>query len=395
MHAFSADIVFPVNLSPIRKGVVVVDGNGTIADFLDPSKDEIPDSLAIKSYEGVICPGFVNAHCHLELSYMKGKFTQKKGLPFFIGEMVEKRNADAELIHSAIVEADSEMYQSGIVAVGDISNTSHSILSKKQSKIYYHTFVELFDIFPERSVAVFENGLKLQSEFSNSGLKSSIVPHAPYTVTNRLLELIVDHARKSGDILCIHNQETPSENEMFQKGTGSLIEKLQQMTGAYSEWKPAMKSSLRSILEKINHSPRLQLVHNTFSDKEDIRIANQIHPSLYWCLCPNANLFIENTLPAIDVLRSENCKMTIGTDSYASNNSLSILDELKSIHQNFPEISLSDLLEWSTHNGAKFLGIEDAFGSFEKGKKPGINLITNIDMKNLTLRNDSSVQRLV
>jgi cytosine/adenosine deaminase-related metal-dependent hydrolase len=392
---YSADIVFPIHLPPIKNGLVVVDEHGKIIDLLDPSKDEISDSLPVKKFDGIICPGFVNTHCHLELSYMKGKFTQKKGLPFFIGEMVEKRNPDDDKILSAITEADSEMYLSGIVAVGDISNNSTSSIIKQKSEIFYHTFIELFDIFPDRAESVLANGLKLQSEFSNAGQISSIVPHSPYTVTDHLLEMIGKHAAKTNGILCIHNQETTSENEMFENGSGALIEKLQLMTGAYSDWKPTSKSSLKSIINKLIGGVRLQLVHNTFTNADDIRIANKIHPSLFWCLCTNANLFIENALPRIENLMNEKCKMTIGTDSYASNWSLSILDELKTISKNFPSIPLNDLLEWSTINGATFLGIDKVFGSFERGKSPGINLISNIDFDKNCLLNKSLVKRLI
>lgn len=370
MQLFSADIIFPIHLPPIENGVVVVDDNGKIIDLLDPSKDVISDSLSIEKYSGVLCPGFVNTHCHLELSYLKGKFSQKKGLPFFIGEMVEKRGSNDDTIIPAMTEADAEMYSSGIVAVGDISNSSVSIDIKKGSKIYYHSFIELFDIFPDRAESVLANGIELQSKFSEAGLNTSIVPHAPYTVTSILMKMICQNAEETGSILCIHNQETASENEMFEKGSGSLIEKLRKMTGVYVDWKPTGKPSLRSVIEHFGKNNRLQLVHNTFTKSDDVRNASLIHPMLFWCLCVNANLFIENALPDIALLMNEKCKLTVGTDSYASNTSLSILDELKTISLNFPTIELSELLQWSTLNGASFLGIENRFGSFERGKLP-------------------------
>ena len=117
------------------------------------------------------------------------------------------------------------------------------------------------------------------------------------------------------------------------------------------------------------------LVHNTFTNKHDIEFAKLLHYQLFWCLCPNANLYIENTLPNINLLLEEGCNLTIGTDSLASNTSLSIFDEISTIIKHYPAIKLEHLLRAATFNGAKFLGIENDFGLIEKNKNPGINLI--------------------
>jgi cytosine/adenosine deaminase-related metal-dependent hydrolase len=107
------------------------------------------------------------------------------------------------------------------------------------------------------------------------------------------------------------------------------------------------------------------------------------NPKLSWCLCINANKYIENALPPVEMLRSNNCDIVIGTDSLASNNSLSVLDELKTFHHHCPLVPLTELLQWATLNGAKALGIEHKFGSFEKGKKPGIILIEKVERETL------------
>src|SRR4029078_1276708 len=85
---------------------------------------------------------------------------------------------------------------------------------------------------------------------------------------------------------------------------------------------------------------------------------------IFWCLCPNANLYIENALPPIELFRQNNCNIVLGTDSYSSNTSLNILDELKTLQKNFPSIAFEEMLPWATSNGAKALGIASKFGSF-------------------------------
>lgn len=395
MRYLSADLVFPVHIPPVSEGILVIDTEGKIIDLLDPVKNEIPSSLPIERFNGILCPGFVNTHCHLELSHLKGKLSQKKGLPEFISEMVEKRNGNDEEIIHAMTQADNEMFSEGIVAVGDISNSAISSIIKKKSNIYYHTFVELFDISSDRAEKVFNDGIVLQKVFSENGLIASIVPHSLYTVSDRLMKLICANTEKSKSIFSIHNQETSGENEMFEKGTGALIDKMQKLTSAFSNWKPSGKSSLATFIDRFNPTFSVQLVHNTFTRLFDIQLMLRKNSGVYWCLCINANLFIENVSPDIPMLTNEKCLVTIGTDSYASNLSLSVLDELRMIATKYPKIALEEMLTWATINGADFLRISNKYGSFEKGKKPGINHISGIDIKELKLKNESKLLKLL
>src|SRR5947199_206306 len=140
MRYISAGFIYSIHQPPVQNGVLVLDDSGKILELLDPGINEIPSSLSIEKFEGIICPGFVNTHCHIELSHLKGRMSQKKTLPFFISEIVEKRNDETEKIIDALALADEEMFQSGISVVGDIANSSVSLNIKKASKIFYHTF---------------------------------------------------------------------------------------------------------------------------------------------------------------------------------------------------------------------------------------------------------------
>ncbi len=115
---------------------------------------------------------------------------------------------------------------------------------------------------------------------------------------------------------------------------------------------------------------------------------------MYWCFCPNANLYIEKRIPDLDLFLKQDDNITIGTDSLASNWSLSIVEELKTISNRFPDIPLSSLIKWSTINGARLLGFDDLLGSFEKGKVPGVNLLEHVDLGNLSLTPDTKVTPL-
>ena len=148
-------------------------------------------------------------------------------------------------------------------------------------------------------------------------------------------------------------------------------------------------------MKHLSNKHKLLLVHNTFSTAKDIQLAHAHSENVYWCFCPNANLYIENRLPDFDIFIKENAKITIGTDSLTSNWQLCILSELKTISKAAAHIPLADLLRWATLNGAELLGFEQDFGSLEIGKCAGINLIENIDLENLRLTENSKVRRLI
>jgi cytosine/adenosine deaminase-related metal-dependent hydrolase len=148
-------------------------------------------------------------------------------------------------------------------------------------------------------------------------------------------------------------------------------------------------SSLQSILPVFKKAHHGILVHNSFTSAEDIQAVHAAMDNAFWCLCPNANQYIEQTMPPVELLRSEKANIVIGTDSYASNWSLNVLDELKTIQQHYPEIPLEEMLGWATINGARALQMDKHLGSFEIGKKPGVVLIKGVDALN-SLKNTSS-----
>jgi cytosine/adenosine deaminase-related metal-dependent hydrolase len=290
--------------------------------------------------------------------------------------------------------AEETMISNGIVGVGDICNTDDSVPVKEKHRLRYHNFIELFDIIPDKAEQEFQRGIALMEKFANAG-RSSPTPHAPYSVSSRLLKLIYGYAYTVDSLLSIHNQETESENEMFEKRSGALFAKLSSLGNLYDNWKPTGFRSLASTLALLPKCNKTLLVHNTYSTAADINWAHLYSSVVHWCFCPNANLFIENRLPDIPLFVKLGCKILVGTDSCASNHSLSILEELKTISRHFPKISLDSLLQWATLNGAEFFGWQKDLGSLEKGKKPGLNLIEYVNTEYPSLTETSSIKRLL
>jgi len=392
MRKISADLIFPISQPPVKNGIIMLDNNNIVADIINPGKInyEIPD---VEKFKGFICPGFINTHCHLELSFLKNKITGKKGLNDFILAVQQLKKGNIDVIQEAIVLADKEMFNNGIKAVGDISNNNLSFSLKKNSKIIYHTFIEVFGSDPDCAEKVFGKALKLSAEISGSS-SISIVPHSPYSVSKELFDKIRIHAIKNNSILCMHNQESDDENNFFRNKTGGIDNRMKLLGIINTSFKPTGLNSLPSVAQFLPKENPFLLVHNTVSTAYDIAFAINYFKNPCWCFCPNSNLFIENKLPDFNLFLNLEDHITVGTDSLASNKSLSVLEELKIIQFSLPSIELNTLLKWGTINGAAFLNLQNSLGSIKKGKNPGINLIENIDLLNIKLSEKSSVKVL-
>jgi len=388
MKSFTADYVFPVYADPVKNGVVTLDDDGTIISVTDKPLDNFstPEKLS-----GIICPGFINTHCHLELSHMLGIVPTKTGLVEFIKTITKNRISDEGLIKAAAEKADNDMYENGIVAVGDISNNNSTIAIKAKSKLYYHTFVEIFGFLPDRADALFEQALALKDQFKPQPV--SITPHAPYSVSKELFRLIKKYSDNHENLLSIHNQECEDENKFFRYKLGKFTELYDYFGMDISHFKPQARNSLQSIIPMLSNQQEVLMVHNTCTNLKDIYFLKRFDRKINWCFCPNANLYIEHKLPKINLFVDQGFNITLGTDSLASNHSLSILSEMQTIQHKFPAISTAKLMEWATINGAQFLGIDKQKGTLEAGKTPGLNLITGVNDMQLTP--ESKVKRLI
>nr|WP_319998087.1 amidohydrolase family protein [uncultured Draconibacterium sp.] len=396
MRKIAATYVFPGTTSPIKNGILVCNDEGTIIDILDRG-NSFREEAGVEFYSGILTPGFVNTHCHLEFSHLQNKIEKHIGFNGFLKEINQLRDESADK-EKAMQIADRKMWAAGIAAVGDISNSGLSVSAKQKSKIAYHTFIEVFGFHPSLAERAFAKAEQVLESFEKTKLSASIVPHSPYSVSHKLFQNVLKEAQKKGGPFSIHNQESKAETEFFLSGKGDIAKHFSDNLKLETQhWKPTGKSSLQSIVEHLPKENQLLLVHNTQTQKEDIKALKQ-HRSLantYFVLCPNSNFFIENELPPVNLFRDEKLHICLGTDSLASNTKLSILQEILTIQQNFPDISLEELILWSCINGAKALNIEDSFGSFDKGKKPGVNLITGIDFKTMRLTPKAKVKRLI
>jgi len=381
MRFLSADKIFDGRQYLPEGSVLVVDSQNKLKEVLSASS-AIQDKIEL--FDDIITPGFINAHCHLELSHLKGRISKHTGIPGFGKQIIMQRMSGftKEQIHEKAAEADAQMWQNGIVAVGDISNADDSFKTKQSSKIKYHTFIEVLGLNPANENMMFDLSFPFFKLLQSFGLAGSLAPHAPYSTSLQLIERIAKFDKENNLPLSIHNQETQEETKFF-FGQENEFKGLYDFLKADISWfKAPGVSSLQAYINTFNDQ-KTMLVHNTFSAKEDIEIA--VNKKCFFCFCPNANLYIENKLPDYSLFKEYKDLLCIGTDSLASNDSLDIIAEANVILKNSKAFSLETILQMMTFNSACALNLENEFGSFIPGKNAGLNLVNfNNDQLQLT-----------
>ncbi len=360
----------------LRRPLVTLDDGGRI---LDVRTCDTPDREPFTEFHaGLLTPGFVNAHCHLELSALRGRIPEGCGFAGVARAMGEVRGlADEEERRAAIAAADAEMTRGGIVAVGDIANGEAAFDVKSAGRIAYRTFAEFF-------------GLRTMAADSLRPLlrhpRTSLTPHSVYSVQDAPFRALCAEGTAP---LSIHFMESPAEAELF-AGRGPLHEWYARAGFACDFLHYG--SPAERLVRSIPAERPLILVHACCVGEEEVRrILAHFTAPVYWCLCPRSNRYISRLAPPVALLRSLGARICLGTDSLASNRSLSLLDELRALGG----VPLRESLRWATLGGAEALGLDDALGTVAPGKRPGLNLLTGLDFERMALTPDTRVKPLL
>ncbi|MBQ1856712.1 MAG: amidohydrolase family protein [Bacteroidales bacterium] len=379
MKRIAAKYLFPLeNSEPVLNGFVEVEDDGTVIRTGvcdDPSAEE-------NFLDGVLAPGLVNTHCHIELSYMWKLFRKGTGMAGFIDQINALR--DTSPLEEKLADIQhwmDHLWQQGVSAMGDISNCDDSFAIKAASPMYTRTFLEVFGTEPEDCASVIEGVLKLKEKADACGLDAAPTPHSCYTMSPELVTASSAEGLKSG-FLSFHSEETDEEEEMLKSGSGRMWEN--RKAAGMSTPPVTGKSSLLYFidrLEKAHPAPfdeHILLVHEVCMDQEGMDAVKKVMKNAYIALCPLSNLFIHNALPPVGLMRENGMKLTVGTDSLSSNDDLDMIAELRCLQENFADLKLGELLTWASRNGAEFLSVEDRYGRIAPGMKPGLVYIDNI-----------------
>lgn len=318
--------------------------------------DNIPQA---EFYAGALTAGFVNAHCHLELSYLRGAIERGTGFGGFARAIGQVRgNYTIEERQRALAAASERMWAEGVQAVADIINDDSSLEHKRQSPIRYHNFAELFGL--RADVAAMNNLLTAPN--------TTLTPHSTYSLQSEAFT-----AAAEGERLSIHFMESPDEEELY-RGEGSLAAWYGRMG-----WECDFLhygSPVGRIIGQVERFRRVLLIHCCCLKRSDVEaLLNHFSVPPTFVLCPQSNRYISGLQPPAKMLMECGARVAIGTDSLASNSSLSIIEELKLL----TEIPLATRLEWATMGGAEALGISAEIGSLEVGKRPGLVIVEGIE----------------
>ena len=360
-----------------RNIVVEVDDSRTITAI---EHVEAPDSChGVEFYGGILIPGMVNAHCHLELSYLRGAIDEGLGFAGFAGEIGRVRNnyTPEERLRAA-ANADAQMWEEGIEAVVDIANDDLIMPIKEQSKIRYKTMFELFGLLKEDA----RHECALAAKYADA----SVTPHSTYSLQDAPLKEICH----SGEApISLHFLESDDEIELYQR-RGSLYAWYERMGWQCDFLHYGMPAE--RVVESVPKGRKVMLVHGCKATPIDIMtLDNHFDTPPTWVICPESNRYISGSKPPVELFRMMGSKVAIGSDSLASARSLSMMTNMR-ILDNIP---IEELLCWATINGAKALGLEQELGSIEVGKRPGLVQLFGVDFEHMHLTEESFFQRIL
>ena len=393
IRRIAASFVYTLDADePIKNGYVEYDAaDGRIVAVGECGPDD-------EVLSGAIVPGFVNSHCHIELSHLHGKFRKGTGMAGFIDQINALRDwAGADVKARLTQEWMDKMWKDGVSAMSDISNDDSSFKVKSSHKLYTRTFLEVFGSEPEMCEGVMADVTALKAAADAEGIDAAPTPHSCYTMSPQLLSASSAAGLESG-YLSYHSQESQEEEDLLISGSGAMYENRKR--SGMSTPPVTGESSLKYFIDRLAaakpapYDEPILLVHNVCLKQDDIDAAKKVMNNVYWAICPLSNIFIHNALPPVPLMRRNGLAITVGTDSLSSNDDLDMVKELVCIRQNFSEIPMNEILVWACLNGARFLSKEKALGSLTPGKTPGIVFVSNVD-ENGSFTSESKSERVI
>lgn len=335
------------------------------------------DTTGARCFEGILAPGFVNAHCHTELSYLRDCIPTGTGMVGFIKKVQELRQTVElpERINAARL-AVAEMWEHGIQLVGDICNDAWmAAVAEEFPMVQWHHFVERFGLNPNLAGSALAQGMDILSAYPTRN--SSLTPHAPYSMSLLLLRALYGYAEGKKLPLSIHLAESEEEMRWFADGSGPFAEFF-----ALVGFEPPVRPGVAPYAHLLFHAPDTPIlwIHNTELVAADADTILAHHPDSWFVLCPKANTYIHQTVPGLFWLTDYADRVCIGTDSLAGNTSLTILEEIQYLRMVYPTLSTEVLLLAATRNGARALGREATAGMLQVGvASAGLIHITGVN----------------
>ena len=371
MPVYRADWVLPIAAPPIRNGWVGID-NGLIAGV-----GAEPPSDAIDLGPLAILPALVNAHTHLELSYLRGAIPA--GGPFlsWIRAVMAARqrlpNPEDPAILQAARAAIHEARASGTGLIGDISNTLVTVPLLREAAMPGRVFYELLGFNtqePARRVGTARAAID-QATGTDTRVRMSLAAHAPYSVSPELFSAIQEdlHAHAE-DVSSVHLSESLDEVEFIDSGTGAWRELLGELGVWTDAWQAPGASPAGYLIDLGFLDSRVLAVHGVQCSGDDLSRLRALGTTVV--SCPRSNKYVGVGDPPIEAFYAMGVSVAFGTDSLASVGDLNMFGELAHARRLAPRVTARSLLESATLCGARALGFDRRLGSIEVGKEASL-----------------------
>jgi cytosine/adenosine deaminase-related metal-dependent hydrolase len=370
---FRARWVLPMSAPAIADGAVIIQGLSiqAVGSYQD-LRTQLPEQFHFDCGDAVLFPGLINCHTHLDNSIFS--YATPRGS----GDMVQwvqahakaTRNADPELRKNVTKAAWQSLVQLGTIAVADIASTPFLPEYVPDAPLWSSIIYEVLGFNKERAEQFYQRALQMQAdsqkEFSGVWQRFMLAPHGPHSLNQEILQEITEHNRRRGDLIAIHCAESPQEDS-FLRGSDDSFGQMMRDWGFWQEdFQAPGCSSVQYLKQQDILGPDLLAVHCVQVDDADIETLASSKTKI--CLCPRSNDYIGFGMPPVEKMQAAGLHLCLGTDGLASNDSLSLFDEMAFLQQQMPQLAAADILRWATLGGAEALRIDSALGSLAENK---------------------------
>lgn len=387
MKILSADYILPISSEPIKNGAVAIENTKIIAvGTLTNLQQQFPHAIVENFGEAVITAGFVNCHSHLELSIMRG-FLDEVEADFFTW-LIKLSVTRAEKLTNQDIEVSAllgtlEGARAGVTCFGDIGRFGQAgFEALKKTGLRGVVFQETeFSPHNEKAGEDFD---KLREKFlalkstENELVKVGISPHAPYTVSRRLFELITDYALSENVKISIHAAESVLEEQLVLHGSGAMADFYLER-GIH--WTAPKLSSIEYLSEIGVLWAKPLLAHCIRVNEKDLHMIAESGSAI--AHCPKSNAKFGHSVAPFEKFLDNNLRVGLGSDSVASNNTCDMLEEgrfaaltARAREDKKRLINAKEVIETMTIGGAKAMQLENEIGSLEAGKQADLTVIS-------------------
>ena len=381
MNVYRAAWVLPIDQPPIRDADVRIDESGIVA--VGPSQlnagrpDYSKDDVVIDMGDVALMPGLINAHTHLELSWLRGRVPPANRFTDWVKTLVAIRRGTEQLITPEIVapvrDAIRELRASGTVAIGDVSNSLAAVEPMKDAGLKGVVFHELLG-FKERDGALIEASREKRAAAARHGIRISLAPHAPYSTSVELFRAIRDAVNTSEcPIMSVHLGESPEEVELLEKGSGPWRGMLETIGVWRDDWAIPACGPVQFLERHGVIDANTLVVHGVQFDDTALAQLRALKATVV--TCPRSNQWVGVGYPPIDRFYQSGVNVAVGTDSLASVEDLNLFSELKTMRWLAPSLPARRILESATIVGARALGLDHELGTLTPGKAAEILVV--------------------